>query len=251
MSGLGGSSQELYRPGGSSRLVGGYRLGSGSPPAPSYDPNSLIAARTAAAGGWALTLQNGAAGRDAPDTGACWSYPIVDGFGRTLSQIGVASIDLARVLYSHRVRERALTAGSTAIIGVGIGDNVSPDAATAGFSVAVRYPTGGSTRQVSLWRCVTGTWTETGTGTGDTSTFGAAWTYSVNTTSNIGGQRAYPLDSSFILDAVPGTNFVSDATARDGRGMTHFYLWVGASSATANGAVHTFDASCGLYPLEV
>jgi hypothetical protein len=237
--------------GGASFQIGGYRLGTTTPGAPTTNPNNIIAASALATNGWQLTFQNGAAARDAPDTGACWAFPIVDVFGRTLSQIGVASLDLARVLYGHRVRERAFTAGSTVIVGVGIGDNASPIDASAAFAVGVRYPAATSNRQVSLWRCVAGVWTETGTGTADASTFGAEWSYSVNTTTNIGGQRAYPLDASFLADTVPGTNFVSDATARDGRAMTHYYLWAGVASATADGASHTFDASCSLTPKEV
>lgn len=247
---LGGAVAGLWRPGGAG-APGGYRLGAGSPPAPTTDPSSIIAARAAGTNGWQLTYQNGAAGRDAPDTGACWSFPLVDVFGRTLANMGVASLDLPRVLYSHRVRERAFTAGSTVIIGVGIGDNASPIDASAAFAVGVRYTSGGSNREVALYRCVAGTWTQTGTGNGDTSTFGAEWTYSVNTTTNIGGQRAYPLDASFIADAVPGTNVVSDATARNGLAMTHFYLWTGLGDAAGNGAVHTFDGSCALLPKEV
>lgn len=240
-----------FVPSGSDFQIGGYRVADGAARNPDYDPSDVVASVATGTGGWLVTYQNGAAALDAPDTGACWSFPIVDVFGRTLSDIGVSSIDLARVACALRVRERTLTAGSTVIIGIGVGDNADPAAATNGFGVAVRYPTGGSNRQVSLWRCQTGTWVEAGTGTADTSTFGAAWTYSMNTTNNISACRAYPLDTNFLLDAVPGTNFVSDSTARTATGMTHFYLWTGMTSSSANGATHTFDGAASLTPLEV
>jgi hypothetical protein len=235
--------------GGGGRLLQGYRLCSGAPPAPSFDPSSIVAARAAGPGGWRITYQNGAAGRDQPDTGACWVFPIRDCFDRSLADMGLASLDLPRAVGNFRVFEREFTAASTVLIGVGIMDNADPAAATKGIGVSVGYPST-TVRQVNRHNVSAGAWATGAGGTADTTTFGASMTYCHSTHQNVTRQRCYPLRADFTLDDVPGTNNIEGTGTLDLTGMTHLIVWTGLSAAAGDGDIHTFDARVLLAPFE-
>lgn len=213
------------------------------------DPSSIIQSIVDAANGVTVVLQNSAAARDLPNTGACYVRPgVYDQAGLLLGANGVVWNPALR-RPDCLIQERAKTGADPILARVGLlwMDTASPATCTEGIGFFLDYPGAGAQRRVGIVRVTgVGTWSAASTTTA-TGVIGHSGCHASNAAGSFGalqGSNALGTDVNGDPFVPIGTNKATHTAAIQMTAGTgwHTGLWFGwAAAGGVNGISVTFD----------